>query len=121
MTRLSDALDAGRFVVTGEVGPPLGTDTGTMERAAAAMAPVCTAINVTDNQGATLHMTSIAASARLLALGYEPVFQQTCRDRNRLALQSDLFGASAMGLENLLIVAGDDPSYTDGHAYPSCC
>ena len=61
MSRLSDALDSGRFVVTGEVGPPLGTDTGAMERAAAIMAPVCTAINVTDNQGATLHMSSMAA------------------------------------------------------------
>jgi 5,10-methylenetetrahydrofolate reductase len=113
MSRLSEALDSGRFVVTGEVGPPLGTDTGSMERAAAVMAPVCTAINVTDNQGATLHMSSIAASARLLAMGYEPVFQQTCRDRNRLALQSDLLSASAMGLENLLVVTGDDPRSGD--------
>jgi methylenetetrahydrofolate reductase (NADPH) len=77
------------------------------------MSPVCTAINVTDNQGATLHMSSMAACARLLALGYEPVFQQTCRDRNRLGLQSDLLAASAMGLENLLIVTGDDPRSGD--------
>ena len=113
MSRLSRELAEGRFVVTGEVGPPLGTDTGAMERAAAVMAPVCTAINVTDNQGATLHMSSIAASVRLAALGYEPVFQQTCRDRNRLALQSDLLAASAMGLENLLVVTGDDPRSGD--------
>jgi methylenetetrahydrofolate reductase (NADPH) len=113
VSRLREALEAGRFVVTGEVGPPLGTDTSAMERAAGQLSPSCLALNVTDNQGATLHMSSLAGSHRLLELGLEPIFQQTCRDRNRLALQSDLLAASAMGIENLLIVTGDDPRSGD--------
>ena len=113
MSRLREALEAGRFVVTGEVAPPLGTDTTAMERTAAALSGPCIALNVTDNQGATLHLASIAASAMLRERGFEPIFQQTCRDRNRLALQSDLLAASAMGLENLLVVTGDDPRSGD--------
>lgn len=113
MSRLKDALESGRFVVTGEVGPPLGTDTTAMEHAAELLGPACVALNVTDNQGATLHMSSLAASRRLLELGYEPIFQQTCRDRNRLALQSDLLAAASQGLEDVLIVTGDDPRSGD--------
>jgi 5,10-methylenetetrahydrofolate reductase len=64
---------------------------------------------VTDNQGATLHMSSLAASRAVLDAGFEPIFQQTCRDRNRLALQSDLLAAWSLGLENVLFVTGDDP------------
>jgi 5,10-methylenetetrahydrofolate reductase len=84
-----------------------------MERSAALLSEVCIALNVTDNQGATLHMASLAASKRLLDLGHEPIFQQTCRDRNRLALQSDLLAAASLGIENLLIVTGDDPRSGD--------
>jgi 5,10-methylenetetrahydrofolate reductase len=113
VSRLRDALDAGRFVVTGEVAPPLGTDTSAMEKSAALLSEVCIALNVTDNQGATLHMASLAASKRLLDLGHEPIFQQTCRDRNRLALQSDLLAAASLGIENLLVVTGDDPRSGD--------
>ncbi len=113
MSRLREELEAGRFVVTGEVGPPLGTDTTAMEKAAATLSPPCLALNVTDNQGATLHMSSLAASKRLVDLGFEPIFQQTCRDRNRLALQSDLLAAGALGIEDVLIVTGDDPRSGD--------
>jgi methylenetetrahydrofolate reductase (NADPH) len=75
------------------------------------LAPVCHALNVTDNQGATLHLSSLAASRVVLdnGGGCEPIFQQTCRDRNRLALQSDLLAAWTLGLENVLVVTGDDP------------
>jgi 5,10-methylenetetrahydrofolate reductase len=73
------------------------------------MAPVCDAINVTDNQGASLHLSSLAASRAVLDMGVEPIFQQTCRDRNRLALQSDLLAAWTLGLTNVLAVTGDDP------------
>ncbi|MDO8963526.1 MAG: methylenetetrahydrofolate reductase [Coriobacteriia bacterium] len=109
MSRLRDSLAAGRFVVTGEVAPPLGTDLTAMRAAVGMLAPVCDAINVTDNQGATLHLSSLAASRAVLDMGVEPIFQQTCRDRNRLALQSDLLAAWTLGLENVLVVTGDDP------------
>jgi len=113
MSRLRDALQAGRFVVTGEVAPPLGTDLSGLERSVELLGPWCEALNVTDNQGATLHLSSLAASRALLEMGAEPIFQQTCRDRNRLALQSDLLAAWTFGLENLLAVTGDDPRHGD--------
>jgi len=109
VSRLSDALDAGRFVVTGEVAPPLGTDLTAMRATVEMLAPVCDALNVTDNQGASLHLSSLAASRAVREMGVEPIFQQTCRDRNRLALQSDLLAAWTLGLENVLVVTGDDP------------
>jgi 5,10-methylenetetrahydrofolate reductase len=109
MSRLRQRLEAGEFVVTGELAPPLGTDFAPMRVAAETLGPVCDAINVTDNQGASLHLSSLAASRVVLDMGVEPIFQQTCRDRNRLALQSDLLAAWTLGLENLLVVTGDDP------------
>ncbi len=113
MSRLRDILESDGFAVTGEVAPPRGTDmTATLE-SARKMAQVCHALNVTDNQGASLHMSSLAASKILADEGIEPIFQQTCRDRNRLALQSDLLAASVLGLENLLVVTGDDPRAGD--------
>jgi 5,10-methylenetetrahydrofolate reductase len=109
MSRLRDMLEGGEFVVTGEVAPPRGTDLAGMHAAVDLLAPHCHALNVTDNQGASLHLSSLAASKALLERGIEPIFQQTCRDRNRLALQSDLLAAWSLGLETLLVVTGDDP------------
>jgi 5,10-methylenetetrahydrofolate reductase len=109
MSRLSDALERGEFVVTGEVAPPHGTDYSAMLASVGTLGPLCHALNVTDNQGATLHLSSLAASKAVLEAGHEPIFQQTCRDRNRLALQSDLLAAWTLGLENVLVVTGDDP------------
>lgn len=109
MSRLRDALESGEFVITGEVAPPHGTDYSAMRASVDRLAPYCHALNVTDNQGATLHLSSLAASRAILDAGCEPIFQQTCRDRNRLALQSDLLAAWTLGLENVLIVTGDDP------------
>ncbi len=109
MSRLRDALARGEFVVTGEVAPPLGTDLSAMKASIERIGPYCHAVNVTDNQGATLHLSSLAASRAVLDMGVEPIFQQTCRDRNRLALQSDLLAAWTLGLENVLVVTGDDP------------
>lgn len=109
MSRLREALERGDFVITGEVAPPHGTDMSAMLASVDRLAPHCHAINVTDNQGATLHLSSLAASRAVLDAGSEPIFQQTCRDRNRLALQSDLLAAWTLGLENVLIVTGDDP------------
>jgi 5,10-methylenetetrahydrofolate reductase len=113
MSRFRDALERGEFVVTGEVAPPLGTDLTAMRASVELLAPHCHALNVTDNQGATLHLSSLAASRVVLEMGAEPIFQQTCRDRNRLALQSDLLAAWTMGLKNVLIVTGDDPRSGD--------
>jgi len=109
VSRLRDALASGEFVITGEIAPPHGTDYLSMARSVEKLAPYCHAVNVTDNQGATLHLSSLAASRAILDMGSEPIFQQTCRDRNRLALQSDLLAAWTLGIENVLIVTGDDP------------
>ncbi len=109
MSRLREALARGEFVVTGEVAPPRGTDMSGMRGAVETLGPHCHALNVTDNQGATLHLSSLAASRVVLDMGVEPIFQQTCRDRNRLALQSDLLAAHTLGLRNFLAVTGDDP------------
>ncbi len=109
MSRFRDMVQAGEFVVTGEIAPPLGTDLTAMRTSVEAIAPVCDAINVTDNQGASLHLSSLAASRVVLEMGHEPIFQQTCRDRNRLALESDMLAAWTLGLTNLLAVTGDDP------------
>ena len=111
MSWFRDKLERGEFVITGEVAPPHGTDYSGMLESVRKLAPVCDALNVTDNQGATLHLSSLAASRVVLdnGGGCEPIFQQTCRDRNRLALQSDLLAAWTMGLENVLVVTGDDP------------
>jgi 5,10-methylenetetrahydrofolate reductase len=84
-----------------------------MRRSVETLGPHCTALNVTDNQGASLHLSSLAASKVVLDMGHEPIFQQTCRDRNRLALQSDLLAAWSLGLENVLFVTGDDPRAGD--------
>jgi 5,10-methylenetetrahydrofolate reductase len=84
-----------------------------LHRSIEILGPVSHAINVTDNQGATLHLSSLAASRVVLDGGFEPVFQQTCRDRNRLALQSDLLAAWTLGLESVLMVTGDDPRSGD--------
>lgn len=113
MSRLKDLLDAGVFVVTGEVAPPRGTDLRAMNASVDILSQHCHVLNVTDNQGASLHMSSLAASKAILDRGVEPIFQQTCRDRNRLALQSDLLGAWSLGLQNVLVVSGDDPRTGD--------
>jgi 5,10-methylenetetrahydrofolate reductase len=109
MSHLRELLERGEFVVTGEIAPPLGTDLTAMRASAETIGPVCDAINVTDNQGASLHLSSLSASRVVLDMGHEPIFQQTCRDRNRLALQSDMLAAWTLGLTNLLAVTGDDP------------
>ena len=113
MSRLKQALGSGQFVVTGEIGPPKGVDLAKCLRDAEMMKGYVTAINVTDLQSAVLRIGSIAVSAKLLEHGVEPVYQLTCRDRNRLALQSDLLSAWALGIENVLCLTGDHPVLGD--------
>jgi len=105
--KLSALFEQGRFVVTSEVGPPKGSDVSGMLREAAPLSGVVDAVNVTDNQSAVMRLGSLAAAHLLKENGFEPVYQLTCRDRNRLALQSDLLSAAALGLENVLCLTGD--------------
>ncbi|TYO96354.1 5,10-methylenetetrahydrofolate reductase [Geothermobacter ehrlichii] len=112
MSRLADSLRTGDFVVTAEVAPPKGADPGRELDLAAAQTGV-TAINVTDNQGANMRMSGMALAGLMVRRGVEPVLQLTCRDRNRIALQSDLLGAAALGVENLLLLSGDHARFGD--------
>ena len=109
MSHLEEALRAGRFVVTGEIGPPKGIDTTEMLREVEHLRGRVVAVNVTDIQSSVMRLGSLAVSARLVAMGIEPVYQLTCRDRNRLALQSDLLSAAYLGIENVLLLTGDHP------------
>jgi len=113
MGKLKQALESGRFAITGEIGPPKGVDLDKCLHDAEMLREDVTAINVTDLQSAVLRIGSLAVSARLVERGLEPVYQITCRDRNRLALQSDLLSAWALGIENVLCLTGDHPILGD--------
>jgi methylenetetrahydrofolate reductase (NADPH) len=113
MSKLKQALESGQFVVTGEIGPPKGIELDKCLHDAEMLRGHVTAINVTDLQSAVLRVGSLAVSARLNERGLEPVYQLTCRDRNRLALQSDLLSAWALGIENVLCITGDHPILGD--------
>lgn len=106
-SKLERLLDSGQFVVTAELGPPKGTDMAVVGNKMGQLAGVCDAINVTDNQTAIVRLSSLAACAHLCQAQLEPVMQMTCRDRNRLAMQSDIFGAVTLGVRNLLCLSGD--------------
>ncbi|MFA6321511.1 MAG: methylenetetrahydrofolate reductase [Candidatus Omnitrophota bacterium] len=108
-----DKLKAGKFVVTSEIGPPKGTDLKEMLDNAELVRPRVDAINVTDLQSSVMRVGSLAICSILKARGIEPIFQMTCRDRNRLALQSDLLSASVLGVENILLLTGDYPTLGD--------
>jgi methylenetetrahydrofolate reductase (NADPH) len=109
--RLQRLLDAGHFVVTAECGPPRGPDRDTVRRKAALLRGHVDAVNVTDNQTSIVRMSSMAASRILFEEGVEPVMQMVCRDRNRIAMQSDYFGAVALGIPNLLCLTGDHQTF----------
>jgi methylenetetrahydrofolate reductase (NADPH) len=109
-SNLARVLAAGEFAVTGELGPPKGHDAEVMRSKARLLEGCIDAANITDNQTAVARMSSIAAGLILLQAGIEPVIQMTCRDRNRLAMQSDLLGAWALGIKNLLCLSGDHQS-----------
>jgi len=105
--KLSSLFAKGQFVVSGEVGPPKGASAREVIEGARIMAPYVDAVNVTDNQSAVMRLGSLAVSHLLKKEGIEPVFQLTCRDRNRIALQSDLLSAAALEIENVLLLTGD--------------
>lgn len=106
-SRLEKILESGQFVVTAEVGAPKGCLPDVLRKKGALLASSCDAINVTDNQAAAVRMSSFAGCLLLKETGAEPVLQMVVRDRNRIALQSDLLGAAALGIRNVLCLAGD--------------
>jgi len=110
---LRSLLEAGEFVVTAEVGPLKGTSTTEIEEVGDLLQGKVSAVNVTDQQSAVMRLGSLATCHLLRDKGLDPVFQLTCRDRNRLALQSDLLSASVLGIENVLAITGDLPSLGD--------
>lgn len=107
MGRLKDKLASGALAITAEVTPPKGAGIKKLIKNAERLKPLVDAVNITDCQRALVKMSSLAASRVLLDNGIEPVYQLTCRDRNRIALQSDLMGAGALGIPNVLCLTGD--------------
>lgn len=106
-SNLARLLESGTFVGTSEVTPPRGADASALREKARVLRGCADAVNITDNQTARVHMSSLAGAVVLRSEGVEPVLQMTTRDRNRLALQSDLLGASALGVRNILCLGGD--------------
>ncbi|MFA6357601.1 MAG: methylenetetrahydrofolate reductase [Candidatus Omnitrophota bacterium] len=108
-----EKIQAGKFLITSEVGPDKGIHTQKLLANAELIRTKVDAINVTDLQSSVMRLGSLAVSFLLKQKGFEPIYQLTCRDRNRLALQSDLLSAAALGIENVLIATGDHPSMGD--------
>lgn len=104
---LREKIKSGQFVVCGELSPPQSCDAGVIRDKAKYFRGYVDAVNVTDNQTATVRLSSIVSAKILLDMGLEPIMQMTCRDRNRLAMQSDLLGAAALGIRNVLCLTGD--------------
>ncbi|MFC1823432.1 methylenetetrahydrofolate reductase [Thermodesulfobacteriota bacterium] len=110
-SRLSEVLEQGKFAVTAECGPPKGADPEVVLEKAELLKGKVDAVNVTDNQTAIVRMSSLAACDLLIRAGLDPVLQMVVRDRNRIALQSDILGASAIGIRNVLCLSGDHQSF----------
>ena len=106
-------LEAGKFVVTSECGPPRGADPEVIRKKGALLKGVVDAVNVTDNQTSIVRMSSLSACVILKEMGIEPIWQVVCRDRNRIAIQSDILGAAALGINNILCLSGDHQSFGD--------
>ncbi len=110
---LKSQLEGGKFVVTSEIGPLKGTDTTEIKEVAELLRGRVAAANVTDQQSSVMRLGSLATCYMVKEIGLEPVFQMTCRDRNRIALQSDLLSAWVLGVENVLAITGDLPVLGD--------
>ena len=112
-TKFQQAFDNGEFVVTGEVGPPKGTDINELEESIELLKDKVHALNVTDNQSSVMRISSLAVCEMIMKAGGEPILQMTCRDRNRMAIQSDILGAHCLGIHNILCLTGDYVSVGD--------
>jgi len=110
---ICELAKSGKFIVTSEIGPPKGTDIGEMLENAELLRPRVDAINITDQQSSVMRLGALAASVVVKQKGLESIFQITCRDRNRIALQSDLLSAAVLGIENVLCLTGDYVSLGD--------
>ena len=115
-SNLEKALKAGYFVATGELGPPQSADRQEIDHKAGFLKGIVESVNITDNQTAVVRMSSISVAVMLMELGIEPNIQMTARDRNRIAIQSDLLGAYALGVRNLLCLTGDHQTFGN-HPY----
>lgn len=111
ISNLQRVLSDGKFAVTAECGPPRGADSDVIRRKGAMLKGHVDAVNVTDNQTAIVRMSSISACVHLTAMGLEPVMQMVTRDRNRIALQSDILGAYSLGIRNILCLSGDHQTF----------
>ena len=112
-TNLEKVLESGSFAVTAEVGPPRGAVPSVIQRKGELLKRCCDALNVTDNQTAIVRMSSLSGCTLLKQLGVDPVMQVVCRDKNRIALQSDILGAVALGIGNVLCLTGDHQKFGD--------
>jgi methylenetetrahydrofolate reductase (NADPH) len=112
-SNLEKVLTSGAFAVTGELGPPRGADAAIVHEKAQFLKGRVDAVNITDNQTAMVRMASWAASLIALQEGLEPNYQMVCRDRNRIAMQSDVLGAAALGIKTMLCLSGDHQSFGD--------
>jgi len=110
---LKEKLSTDRFVITAEITPPVSCEAADLLSRAVPLKGLADAVNVTDGAGARAHLGALAAASILLQAGMEPILQLACRDRNRIALQGDLMGAAALGIRNLLLLKGDDPTAGD--------
>jgi methylenetetrahydrofolate reductase (NADPH) len=110
-SKLQQILSKGEFAVTAECGPPRGANPEVIREKGGVLKGYVDAVNVTDNQTAIVRMSSIAACCHLLQIGLEPVVQMVTRDRNRIALQSDIMGAYSLGIKNILCLSGDHQSF----------
>ena len=116
---LEKVFEAGKFAVTAEIGPPQSANPEPLIHHAKLLKGSADAFNLTDNQTAVVRLSSIASAAIIMREGIEPVIQMTCRDRNRIALQSDLLGASAIGVKNVLCLTGDHQTFGNEKAAKS--
>ena len=108
-----EKIESGTFIVCGEIGPPKSCDGDVIREKSKYFKGVVDAVNITDNQTAIVRLSSIASAKILLEVGVEPIMQMTCRDRNRIAIQSDLLGAAALGIHNVLCLTGDYQKFGD--------
>ncbi len=112
-SKIEKIWDSGGFIVTSECGPPRGADSDIVRKKGEFLRGVVDGVNVTDNQTSVVRMSSLSACVILKEMGLEPILQMVCRDRNRIALQSDILGAAALGINNMLCLSGDHQKFGD--------